>query len=319
MTAWQALSPLKFRRADITAQGAKRAEVAFTRLETLWFNTGTLCNIECASCYIESNPKNDRLSYLTLEEARPFLDEAGALGAGEIGFTGGEPFMNPQMIALADEALGRGFSVLILTNAMRPMMRPKIREGLRALRAEHGDRLTLRVSLDHYTERLHDEERGDGAFAETLKGLGWLDGEGFRLSIAGRLKCETTEAAARAGYARLFEETGLAVEARDPATLVLFPEMDSRADTPEITTECWRILGKSPASVMCASSRMVVKRKGAPAPAVLACTLLPYAPAFELGPTLGEALEPIKLNHPHCSKFCVLGGASCSPHEGEAG
>lgn len=63
---------------------------------------------------------------------------------------------------------------------------------------------------------------------------------------------------------------------------------------------------------MCASSRMVVKRRGAARPAVLACTLLPYDPAFEMGETLEEAERPVQLNHPHCARFCVLGGASCS-------
>ena len=62
-----------------------------------------------------------------------------------------------------------------------------------------------------------------------------------------------------------------------------------RVDVPEITEACWGILGKSPDSVMCATSRMVVKRKGARAPAVVACTLLPYDPQFELGPTPAEA------------------------------
>ena len=81
---------------------------------------------------------------------------------------------------------------------------------------------------------------------------------------------------------------------------------------PEITEACWGILGKSPDSVMCASSRMVVKRRGADAPAVLACTLLAYDKQFELGRTLAEAAGPVALNHPHCASFCVLGGAACS-------
>ena len=63
---------------------------------------------------------------------------------------------------------------------------------------------------------------------------------------------------------------------------------------------------------MCASSRMVVKRKGSDAPTVLACTLLPYDARFDLGATLAEAETDVSLNHPHCAKFCVLGGASCS-------
>jgi hypothetical protein len=85
-----------------------------------------------------------------------------------------------------------------------------------------------------------------------------------------------------------------------------------KVEVPEITTACWGILNKSPDGLMCASSRMVIKRKGAKRPAVLACTLLPYDPQFELGATLAEAEQDVALNHPHCAKFCVLGGASCS-------
>ena len=110
----------------------------------------------------------------------------------------------------------------------------------------------------------------------------------------------------------LFAELGLAIDTRDPTRLVLFPEMDAHADVPEITEACWGILGKSPQSVMCASSRMVVKRHGQARPSVIACTLLPYEPGFDLGVTLAEASQRVRLNHPHCAKFCVLGGASCS-------
>ncbi|HLM14526.1 MAG TPA: radical SAM protein, partial [Reyranella sp.] len=112
--------------------------------------------------------------------------------------------------------------------------------------------------------------------------------------------------------ARLFAGLGITIDAASPASLVLFPEMDSRVDVPEITTACWGILKKSPDSVMCASARMVVKRKGAERPAVVACTLLPYDPQFELGNTLAESVGAVRLNHPHCAKFCVLGGAACS-------
>ena len=99
---------------------------------------------------------------------------------------------------------------------------------------------------------------------------------------------------------------------RHPAALVLFPEMDADLDVPEITVHCWDILGVAPETVMCASSRMVVKRKGAAAPVVVPCTLLPYDPAFDMGPDLAGAARSVALNHPHCARFCVLGGASCS-------
>lgn len=304
----------KFEDPDLTAKGEARATVEFAELTTLWFNTGTLCNITCQNCYIESSPTNDRLEYLTTSDVRGYLDEIVQLGwaTEEIAFTGGEPFMNPDMIDMARLSLERGFRVLILTNAMRPMMRKSVQQGLLDLLRDFGDKLTLRVSLDHFSEACHDEERGKGSYALTLRGMEWLRDNGFPMAIAGRTLWGEDEAEQRQGYARFFAEHGFDIEANDPAQAVIFPEMDETVDVPEITTACWGILGKSPRDVMCSSSRMVVKRKGASGPAVLACTLLPYDPQFELGGTLAEAQGPVKLNHPHCAKFCVLGGASCS-------
>jgi uncharacterized Fe-S cluster-containing radical SAM superfamily protein len=307
------LDPSKFKHPFVTAKGEPRAIVGLKKLETLWFNTGTLCNITCRNCYIESSPRNDRLVYLTVADVEPYLDEIerAGLGTREIGFTGGEPFMNRSIIKLLDACLSRGFEVLVLTNAMRPMLRHKT--ALLELRRRHAARLAIRVSLDHYTEEKHEEERGVGTFAPTLDGLGWLADNGFNLAVAGRTMWGEDEAAERDGYRRLFASMGIALDCADPARLVLFPEMDESVDVPEITTACWGILGKSPDEVMCATSRMVVKRKGAERASVIACTLLPYAPEFDLGPTLADASRSVRLNHPHCAKFCVLGGASCAP------
>ncbi|MGE4220950.1 MAG: radical SAM protein [Alphaproteobacteria bacterium] len=306
------LDPAKFRDPTVTAKGEARATVALTRLATLWINTGTLCNLACENCYIESSPRNDRLAYIAAAEVDAYLDEIAAdgLGTAEIGFTGGEPFMNPELPAMLASALARGFRVLVLTNAMRPMM--KQADALLALRARFGDRLALRVSLDHYEASRHEAVRGPRSWAPALDGLRWLAREGFAPDVAGRLCWNEPEAGMRAGFARLFAAEGIDLDAADPARLVLFPEMDPTRDVPEITTACWGILGLSPAAVMCASSRMVVKRKGAARPAVVACTLLPYDPQFELGSTLAEAARPVPLNHPHCARFCVLGGAACS-------
>ncbi|MBY6065564.1 radical SAM protein [Leisingera aquaemixtae] len=304
----------KFQDAFVTADGQQRASVPLSRPETLWFNTGTLCNIECSNCYILSSPTNDALVYLSEGEVKDYLAQIAKRNwpVREIGFTGGEPFMNPEMIPMARAALERGFEVLILTNAMRPMMRKSVKAGLLSLRQEFGDKLTLRISVDHHSAALHDKERGEGSFAKTIEGMEWLRGNGFRMAVAGRTVWGESEAQARAGYAALFDKHSFAIDAQNPGQTVLFPEMDESVEVPEITTACWGILNKSPDSVMCASSRMVVKRKGAATPAVLACTLLPYAPEFEMGATLADAERPVQLNHPHCAKFCVLGGASCS-------
>ena len=315
MTQTQApprLDPRKFQDPDVTADGEERASVALTRLETLWFNTGTLCNLACTNCYIESSPRNDRLVYLTAAEVAAYLDEIerDQLGTREIGFTGGEPFMNPDILDMLGDVLDRGFESLVLTNAMRPMM--KCTDGLLRLREAYGDRLTIRVSIDHYEQALHEEERGERSWAPMIKGLRWLSDCGFRLTAAGRMLWGDGEGELRAGFARLFADLGVRIDATDPSQLVIFPEMNSSVDVPEITTGCWDILGQSPADIMCASSRMVVKRKGADSPVVLSCTLLPYDAAFEMGQTLAESWGPVKLNHPHCAQFCVLGGASCS-------
>ncbi len=309
-----ALASAKFEDPRVTAKGETRASVVLGELETLWFNTGTLCNIECANCYIESSPTNDRLAYLTSAEVGAYLDEIEQLqlSTRELGFTGGEPFLNPQFPDMLADSLDRGYEVLVLTNAMRPMMRPAVRDRLLQLQAQHGERFTLRVSLDHYTRMLHDTERGAGAWQAAIKGMRWLATNGFRLSVAGRSCWGQSDERARQGYARLFEDEQFPIDAADPSQLVIFPEMDERVDVPEITVDCWSILDVDPTTMMCASSRMVVKRQGATAPTILACTLLAYDAQFELGETLATATDTVQLNHPHCAKFCVLGGASCS-------
>lgn len=313
----------KFQDPDLTARGEPRAVVPLVGLKTLWINTGTLCNITCRNCYIESSPKNDRLAYITAAEVAAYLDEIAELHlpTREVGFTGGEPFLNPEILPMLSDALARGLNVLVLTNAMRPMQRPRVKDGLLALLASHGTRLKIRVSLDHYTKARHEAERGPRTWGKTLDGLDWLSANGFNVAIAGRTCWSEDEASSRAGYAKLIAERGWPIDPNDRGQLVLLPEMDGQHDVPEITTACWGILKKSPADVMCATSRMIVKRKDAASPVVVPCTLLPYEPAFEMGRTLAEAAKAdggmftngaVKLCHPHCAKFCVLGGGSCS-------
>ena len=309
---FQPLDTAKFRDPFVTAKGETRAQVALRSLDTLWFNTGTLCNLTCRNCYIDSSPRNDRLAYLTHNEVREYLDEIARDGLPTklIGFTGGEPFMNPDIIAMLNDVLSRGFNALVLTNSMQPI--PRLRRQLLALRDTHGARLRIRVSLDHHAPEVHEAERGSRSWAPTIDGLTWLARNGFAIDVAGRRFSGEPEQDLRAGFARLFAELDVPIDAADPVRLMLFPEMDAQRDVPEITTACWGILHKSPDDVMCASARMVVKRKDAATPTVLACTLLAYDPQFELGRTLAEAARPVSLNHPYCASFCVLGGAACS-------
>ncbi|MEZ7845976.1 MAG: radical SAM protein [Rhodospirillales bacterium] len=306
------IDPNKFQDPILTAKGEKRAVVALTKLQTLWFNTGSLCNITCVNCYMDSSPKNDDLAHLSLNDVTPYLDEIKAEGFGveEIAFTGGEPFMNPNLIAMLDQVLSRGFKALVLTNAMKPMSHK--REVLLNLQKRFGSELSIRVSMDHYSKKRHEQERGANTWAPMIDGLKWLSNNDFNLAVAGRTCWGETDALARAGYATLFDKENISIDAHLPASLVLFPEMDAKSDVPEITVSCWEILGVAPEKMMCATSRMIVKRRGADRPVVVPCTLLPYDTRFELGHELAQSAKNVHLNHPHCAKFCVLGGASCS-------
>ena len=308
----------KFSDPHVTSKGAPRASVPFLGYRTLWFNTGTLCNLACRNCYIESSPRNDRLVFLARNEVKHFLDEASRLTdpPAEIGFTGGEPFMNPDIVGMLEDSLAYGFRVLVLTNAMKPMQQRM--SALLELKERFPGRLCIRVSLDHYKAEQHENLRGPRTWQPTIDGLTLLSSGGFEIAVAGRMIWGETEVAMRAGYAALFATLGLPLDANDQSHLVLFPELEPQEEVPEISEGCWRILGKSPGDVMCASSRMVVKRKGADRPTVLSCTLLPYSAAFEMGTSLASSRQRVWLNHTHCARFCVLGGASCSNGHNEA-
>lgn len=295
-----------------TADGRPRAAVRLEALRTLWFNTGSRCNLSCAGCFMGSSPVDDRLAPITLDDVRGALDEAVRLGhpLAEVGFTGGEPFLNRALPAILALVLERGLRALVLSNGLRPMTR---RLGtLRPLRGRYGDRLAVRVSLDHHTAERHDAIRGRGAFVGALAGLRGLVAIGVRPRVAGRGAAGENAGALRRGYAALFAAERLPIDAADPEQLVLFPEIDADAVAPEVTERCWTILGRGPSSLMCAGARMVLRRRDAPGTRVVACTLLPYDPRFDLGATLTEAAGPVRLASPVCSRFCVLGAARCS-------
>ncbi|MFT4863629.1 MAG: putative Fe-S cluster-containing radical SAM superfamily protein [Pseudohongiellaceae bacterium] len=302
----------KFQDPLHTADGEERAFVDLHSLETLWFNTGSLCNLTCANCYIESSPHNDRLAYIAVDEVARVLQEIHdqELSTKLIGYTGGEPFLNPEFLEILELTLSSGFDTLVLTNGFRRIERFKTE--LLALNARYGAKLQIRISLDHHSPQIHEKERGSGTFMPTMKSAKWLFDNGFRFSIAGRaIEGESTKLALQ-GYQRLLDELGIGLDAAKPENLVIFPEMDLDKEVPEITVKCWDILGKKPQQQMCASERMVVKRKGDAGPTVLPCTLLAYDEQFNLGSSLASAATRVHLNHKFCAQFCVLGGASCS-------
>src|SRR5207237_5521569 len=138
-----------------------------------------------------------------------YLDEIerGALPTSLIGFTGGEPFMNPELTAMLEDVLSRGLAALVLTNAMKPMA--KCKPALLRMRDRYGDRLTIRVSIDHYGRAVHETERGRRSWAPTIDGLKWLGANGFSVAVASRRLSGESEAVLRLGFAALFAELGV--------------------------------------------------------------------------------------------------------------
>lgn len=303
---------IKFKDPFITAKGEVRAHVDLQELRTLWLNTGSVCNLACENCYIESSPKNDRLSFINAEDVSPLLREISELQlpVNLIGLTGGEPFANPEIMKILSLILEQGLEALVLTNGYKAIKKHYF--SLKAFQGQYGEKLKLRISLDHYTLEVHEKERGVGTFEETLACLKWLTEEGFSVSIAGRSLIKDNSLDAINSFQELLDSRSIKMNLAMGDNIVIFPEMDQKHDVPEITTDCWDILSKKPQDQMCASERMIVKKKGRDKISVMPCTLLAYDEQFDLGHNLKDAKTRVQLNHPFCAKFCVLGGASCS-------
>ena len=276
----------KFSDPDWTAQGERRARVALDQLRTLWINTGSLCNIECRNCYIESSPENDRLAYITAREAARFFEEIASsrLPVREIGFTGGEPFMNPDIIAMAEDALARGHEVLILTNAMQPMQRPRLRSGLLGVarclwRPAHAPGEPRPLHPRRCTRRSAGREHSPRRSTASTGSPGSGSSSRWPAAPAG---ARARRICARAS--RRWRATGLAASTRTiPRSSCCSRRWTRRPTCRRSRKPAGASSARAPRDVMCASSRMVVKRKGAAGPVVLPCTLLPYDPGLRDG------------------------------------
>src|SRR5262245_36779306 len=83
--------------------------VELRSLDTLWFQVaGTVCNLACTHCFISCSPTNHTHELMSLAEVERYLEEATALGVREYYFTGGEPFLNPEMERILEATLKVG-------------------------------------------------------------------------------------------------------------------------------------------------------------------------------------------------------------------
>ncbi len=276
-------------------------------LRELWFHTGTACNLACPFCLEGSSPGDQRLEIPRLREIEPFIDEALELGVEQFSFTGGEPFLAKELVRILQRAATHR-PCLVLTNGTAPLHRRF--EQLRPL-GQSPNPVSFRISLDYPQAEQHDAGRGEGRFAEALKGLRLLHDAGFPVSVARQMRPEEDVDQVSQAYAELFVRNGLPPDLHQ----VAFPDFHRPGDrvcVPQITTHCMTQYQteESRRSFMCAFSKMVIKRQGKMR--VVACTLVDDDPDYDLGATLRESLEQrVMLRHHRCYS-CFAYGSSCS-------
>lgn len=291
----------------MTSQNEPRGYIQPQSLEELWFHTGTNCNQSCPFCLEGSKPGDSRIEFLTLDDAGRFIDEALEMGVKKFSFTGGEPFVNPQFIAILEAALQHR-PCLVLTNATEPLMK-RMADLLRL--ADKPNPLKFRVSLDHPDPAKHDKARGKGSFKKALDSLGRLHRAGFGVSIARLMLSGEDSAAVDRSYAPFFRIAGVP----DDIAIIKFPEFHlpgSIHDVPEITETCMTryLTAEQRAAFMCNFSKMVVRKNGRCG--VYACTLVDDFQSYDLGATLKAAMaKRVMLGHHRCYS-CFACGASCS-------
>lgn len=294
-------------------------------LEDLWVMQGSVCDLKCTHCYTASSPTSNHLEQIAFAELRPHLDAAARYGVQKIYFTGGEVFVNEDVLhgrALVNQDFVENLSyalevapVEILTNARRYIRNHY--EALGRLRARHGERLRLRVTLESPREAEHDAIRGKSTYAQTLETIRELQAMGFVPVITGErpFLSEQNDEEIRAHYEALFEkpvEVNLIENVLEMGHQLVQLSKEGRAPRPEtfVTTNCFSILGQPAESLMCHFSRCVQKIDG-----VLRyypCPVIYDDARFELGRTLEESFRRVYVAHKNCYDYCLKGrGATC--------
>lgn len=295
-------------------------------LEDLWVMQGSLCDLRCKHCYTGSSPGANHLEQITFDELKPHLEDAGRFGATKIWFTGGEVFVNEDVLqrrADRNEEFLKSLAfaleiapVEILTNGRRYIRNHF--DALARLRDRHGERLILRITLESPGPEVHDGLRGRGTFAQTVETIHQLIGMGFTPVITAErpLLDGRSDEQIRGEYRALFPEGRVEVNLIEN-WLEMGNELVAiakRGAAPRnevfVTTNCFGILNKPPESLMCHFSRCVQKVRGELR--YYPCPVIYDDPRFDLGGTLEESLRRVYVAHKNCYEYCMKGtGATC--------
>lgn len=292
--------------AGLVQIGGRRFPAApLVALDTLWFQVaGTICNLECTHCFVSCSPVNRSHEMLSLATVRRYLEEAAALGVRDYYFTGGEPFMNRELLAILEAALAYG-AATVLTNGV--LCDAGVSASLAALAARSEYSLDVRVSIDGWDAATNDPIRGPGTFDRIVGGIRALARAGVDPVITVTEACEGAGSdAARGRFLALLRDAGLTrprlkilpllrigAEVTRARGYRSFEALEERALTRE-----------EAATLQCSSSRMVTSK------GVFCCPILIEEPHARVGGTLADSLGSVPLSSPACYT-CWETGFSC--------
>jgi len=289
----------------LSPAASETPSVALDSLDTLWFQVGgTLCNLACTHCFVSCSPTNHTHELMTLAEVEGYLAEAATLGVREYYFTGGEPFLNPEMEAILEATLAVG-PATVLTNGL--LLDPARCERLVALASASDCSLDFRISMDGYDAASNDPIRGEGTLERILGGVVNLYRAGLNPVITvTEVHSGNASIDGRERFFELLRELGI-----DKPRLKILPLFRIGAEAERGGAyESWQRLRAGDAlesgwdHLQCSSSRMVTDQ------GVWVCPILVNEPEARMGAAIADTLDPFALTHSACWT-CHVYGVSC--------
>ena len=287
--------------------------VALSHLDHLWFQVaGTLCNLTCHHCFISCSPKNHAFGFLTLAEVKRRLDESVALGVKEYYFTGGEPFLNPDMVPILVETLRYG-PATVLTNGT--VFKDEWLTELRAAERQSIYALEFRVSIDGFSSETNDPIRGAGTYERALRGVRKLvEFDFLPIITAARTWPIEQDDEIIVGFERTLKATGYSRPRLKILPTLKIGAEEQRScgysETERVTQDMMQ--GYDSTQLVCEHSRVVTDR------GVHVCPILIEVPESRLGESLDESTRAFRIEHGACYT-CYQYGAICSNPSGGRG
>jgi len=143
----------------------------------VWMYANYHCNIACAYCLTESGPKVARRA-LSPETMLEIGRQAKELGFTDLGVTGGETFLQPQMPDVLAQ-LADLLPTVALTNAT--LFSRRLLDRVAPLA---GRDIALQISLDRPDADVNDEMRAPDNFAKVVTAIPALVQRGIKVRIA---------------------------------------------------------------------------------------------------------------------------------------